>query len=588
MRSMMITGVRALLVIATLVVSLGTDAGAQDRFIRIRDFGARLIVDADGSVDVTEHLIIGFTGQWNGIVRDLSLRHNTAQGRSARLDVEIVSITDGAGQALRVEEERKDSGWTRGLRIYIPGANNTDREVVIRYRVANAIRFFYADSESGELDELYWNVTGSSWTMPIDKAHARVVLPAGVSLKQTAVYTGVGGSRATDATTQRQGNEVEFTLGRGLAPYEGMTIAVGWPVGHILTRPSEARQRLGAAAFWFPLLVPFIVALLALRAWQQRGRDPEEGSIAVRYEPVEGTSPAEMGTLVDHVAQMRDITATLVDLAVKGFIRIEEINESRFLGLGKSTDYVIHIIRKRKEWTTLKPHEQRYLEGLAKAAPRDAYKAKLSELNGFADALPEIREAIYDSLVEKGYYIHRPDQVKGRWIGLAVLCAFAGIGLPILSTARGWLLFSPAALGLAGAASFVILIIFSRIMPARTVGGARAREASLGFKEFLERVETERYRQMITSPQMFERYLPFAMAFGVEEKWARAFENIYREPPTWYVGGTGHFSPASFASSMGEMSSAASSSMSSSGSSSGSGGGGSSGGGSGGGGGSGF
>ncbi|MDQ3673510.1 MAG: DUF2207 domain-containing protein, partial [Gemmatimonadota bacterium] len=554
------TAIRALL-FATLVVSLGNEASAQDRFIRIRDFGARLIVNADGSLDVTEHLIIGFSGQWNGIVRDLSLRHNTAQGRAERLDVDVISITDGAGQPLRVEEERRESGWTRSLSIWVPGASDVDREVVIRYRVASAIRFFYANSEAGELDELYWNVTGNAWTMPIDKAHARVVLPAGVTPTQTAVYTGVGGSVATDASVQKSANEVEFTLGRGLAPYEGMTVGVGWPAGHIASRPSLARQRLAEVMLWSPLLLPLIVFVLAFRAWQKRGRDPKEGSFVVRYEPVEGTSPAELGTLVDHVAEMRDITATLVDLAVRGFIRIEEITEKRFLGLGKSTDYIIHIIRKRPEWTSLKPHEQRYLEGLASAAPRDAYRMKVSELtNQFYKSLPKIREAIYDSLVESGYYVHRPDQVKARWTGLAVLCAFAGIGLAILITARAWLIVSPVALGFAGALSSVILLVFSRIMPARTVPGARAREAALGFKEFLERVETERYRKMITSPELFERYLPFAMAFAVEEKWARAFEGIYREPPTWYVGGTGHFSPGGFASSMGEMSSAASSS----------------------------
>ena len=577
---------RALFLIAAVALPCAELVSAQERSIRIRDFGARLVVSSNGSLDVTEHLVIGFSGEWNGIVRDLSLRHVTAQGRSTRLEIDRVFVTDGAGAPLRVETTRKDR--SQEIRIWVPGARNADREVVIKYRVGNAIRFFYAGSNEGELDELYWNVTGNEWTMPIDKAHARVVLPPGVSPTQTAVYTGVGGSTATDAMVQRSGNEVEFTLARMLHPYEGMTVAVGWPAGHIASRPSAARHRMGEAMRASPLLLPFIIFVLAFRAWQKRGRDPAEGSIAVRYEPVEGTSPAEMGTLVDHVAEMRDITATLVDLAVRGFIRIEEVNESRFLGLGSKTDYIIHIIKKRPEWTTLKPHEQRYLEGLATAAPRDAYKMKVSELaNRFYEALPGIREAIYDSLVERGYYDRRPDHVKGKWITLAVLSLFAGIGLAILVAARGWLFVSPFALGAAGVISAGILLVFSRIMPARTVSGARAREASLGFREFLERVETDRYRKMITSPELFERYLPFAMAFAVEEKWARAFEGIYRDPPTWYVG-TGHFSPGSFASSMGQMSSAASSSMSSSPSSSGSGGGGSSGGGSGGGGGSGF
>jgi uncharacterized membrane protein len=140
----------------------------------------------------------------------------------------------------------------------------------------------------------------------------------------------------------------------------------------------------------------------------------------------------------------------------------------------------------------------------------------------------------------------------------------------------------------AAASSVVILFFFALIMPARTEAGARAREATLGFKEFLSRVESERYRKMITSPEMFEKYLPYAMAFDVADEWAKAFESIYREPPQWYSGGTGNFSASSFSQSIGSMSSAAASSMASSPSSSGSGGGGSSGGGSGGGGGSGF
>ncbi len=582
------TSWRALVLIATLALPL-SGASAQDRSIRIRDFGVRLVVNADGTVDVTEHLIVGFTGEWNGIIRDLSLRHETGQRRKQKLEIDIISITDAAGQPLRVEEERKDNGWTRALSIWMPGATDADREVVIRYRVANAIRFFYATSKKDAWDELYWDVTGSSWTMPIDKVHARVVLPAGVSPSDPAAYTGAEDSKARDAIIKQSGNEVDFTGERGLRQYEGMTVSVSWPPGRIASRPSKTREQLASMVFWSPLLLPFIVFPLAFRTWQKRGRDPKEGSYVVRYEPVEGTSPAEMGTLVDHTAEMQDITSTLVDLAVRGFIRIEEVTESKLFGLSKSTDYIIHIIRNRSEWTSLKPHEQRYLEGLSSAAPGDGYQVKISELaNKFYKSLPKIRDAIYDSLVASGYYRERPDQVKAKWAVLAVMCAFVGVGLAILAIKQAWVTISPVALIAASLASTIILLIFSRIMPARTTPGARAREATLGFKEFLERVETERYRKMITSPEMFERYLPFAMAFGVEEKWARAFENIYRDPPSWYSGGTGHFSPGGFASSMGSMSSAASSSMSSSPSSSGSGGGGSSGGGSGGGGGSGF
>ncbi len=414
----------------------------------------------------------------------------------------------------------------------------------------------------------------------MDSVHARVVLPAGIVPTRTAVYTGVRGSIATDAIIEKHGNEVDFTLRRGLYAYEGMTIGVGWPAGHISGRPSETQERLAAVVQWSPLLIPFIVFFLVFKTWRKRGRDPEEGSVVARYEPVEGASPAELGTLVDNSADMDDITATLVDLAVRGFVHIEEVTESHLLGLSKSTDYIIHILRDPSQWTGLKPHEERYLRKLSELAPIGESEVKVSELrNKFYGALPKIRDAIYDSLVAKGYYLERPDTVKGKWFGLAVVTAFFGIGLGVLAVKLMWVTVSPFALIAAGVVSAVIVFVFAQLMPARTVAGARAREAALGFKEFLSRVESERYKAMITSPEMFERFLPFAMAFGVADKWARAFESIYRDPPTNTIN---------FASSIGDMSSATASSMSSSPGSSGSGGGGSSGGGSGGGGGSGF
>ncbi|HWL39793.1 MAG TPA: DUF2207 domain-containing protein [Gemmatimonadaceae bacterium] len=582
------TSSRALFLGVALAFSLPAAGTAQDRSIRIRNFDARLEVRSDGSLDVTEHLLVGFTGQWNGLNRDLSLRHNTAQGRATRLDVDVMSVTGENRQPLRVEEETSDGGWTRRLKIWVPDASDADRSVIIRYRVANAIRFFFEGSKAGALDELYWNVTGKDWTMPIDSVHAHVVLPEAITPTQHSVYTGASGSVATDATVDATANEVDFTLTRPLAPHEGMTVGVGWPAGSISSRPTETEERMAALFRWSPLLLPVVVFLLAFSAWQKRGRDPKEGSYVVRFEPVEGVSPAELGTLMDNTAHLRDIISTLVDLAVRGFVRIEELEVSQLLGLSKSTDYEIHLLRQRPKWIGLKVHEERFLEALTKAS-KDGYSVKVSALrNKFYKSLPKIRDAIYLSLVSKGYYLDRPDRVKQKWIVLALATAAAGAGLSTVAAAKLGGAISPVAVAAAAAVSAVVLLVFALIMPARTIAGARAREATLGFEEFLGRVESDRYDRMITSPEMFERFLPYAMAFGIEDRWARAFEQIYREPPKWYTSNRGHFNVADLASSMSRMSSAAASSMSSSPSSSGSGGGGSSGGGSGGGGGSGF
>jgi uncharacterized membrane protein len=472
----------------------------------------------------------------------------------------------------------------------VPGANDADRKIVIRYRVHNAIRFYYAGSEPGAIDELFWNVTGNGWDMPIDRVHARVTLPHDVTATRTAVYTGVEHSKAKAATIDNTGNDVDFDALRPLAPHEGMTIGVGWPAGHIASRPSQARQQFVDSLRYLPAAIPFLVFFLTYRVWDRRGRDPEELSYVVRYEPIKGLSPAESGTLIDNSADMQDITSTLVDLAVRGYVQIKEVTEKHLLGLTSSTDYIFHFLKPTSEWATLAPHEQRYLEGLSELAPIGEFDVRLSDLrNKFYKSIDGIRGAIYDSLVEKGFYLQRPDKVKTAWIVGAGSIFVAGFYVIAMTGRLALSMISLPALVFAVLGSGLTLLIFGLIMPARTVPGARARESTLGFKEFLERVEVERYRKMITSPEMFEKYLPYAMAFGVADKWAKAFESMNLEPPTWYVGTSGApFNVGSFTSSMSSMATSAANTMSSSPSSSGSGGGGSSGGGSGGGGGSGF
>ncbi|HST62613.1 MAG TPA: DUF2207 domain-containing protein, partial [Longimicrobium sp.] len=363
---------------------------------------------------------------------------------------------------------------------------------------------------------------------------------------------------------------------------------------------------------------------------RRRGRDPEGLPVAVAYEPPDGISPAEAGTLVDHRAETRDIISTLVDLAVRGHIGIEEREEKKLLGLITRTDYVFHQ-RTPAGGAPLLPHEERFLGGLFSSptsserawdavratyaearrahdsgrgmdsdeialrlqedtAPRDVAAVRLSGLqNKFYTSLPGIRDGIYEKLIQRGYYRTRPDKVKGNWIGVAIVILVLGLVGAGMAADEGIAWVSAAALAVGTVASSLVLVVFGSVMPARTVEGARAREAALGFREFLSRVESDRYRRMVTSPEMFERYLPYAMAFGVEDRWASAFDDIYREPPQWYSGsGYGDFRASSFTSRMSSLSSSAGSTMSSSPSSSGSGGGGSSGGGSGGGGGSGF
>jgi len=376
---------------------------------------------------------------------------------------------------------------------------------------------------------------------------------------------------------------------------------------------SAARR--GAAAAW-PAVLPFLAFFFGFRQWSRKGRDPKARAITVLYEPPPLLSPTELGTLVDHRIEMHDITATLVDLAVRGFIHIEK-TESKVLGLFSSKEYVFHLKKPREDWAGLRKHEHAYLDAIFRHAgaksPLAALKSffgggddepaamplgagagptygsvPLSQLkNEFYKDLAVIKKAVYAQLVSKGHYLREPSAVLGGWIAIAVAVLALGIGGAVFVSNSGALSVDPMVLAVGGGLAGLILLVFAFLMPARTVRGARAREAGLGFREFLSRVEEDRFKRMITSPEMFERYLPFAMAFRVEKKWARAFEDMFTEPPRWYTGyDGGHFHAAAFMSDINALSTAASSTMASS--PSGSGGGGSSGGGSGGGGGGGF
>ena len=172
-------------------------------------------------------------------------------------------------------------------------------------------------------DELYWNVTGDEWDVPVANASAQILLPPGVTGVRTNEFTGGYGSRAQNAALKASENTVEVSMVRPLAFHEGLTVVVGWDKGFVKEPGTSELINQFLASNW-PIFFPVPVFLLMFWLWSARGRDPRVGPVAVQYTPPEGLSPAESGTLVDEMAAMRDITATIVDLAVRGYIVIEE------------------------------------------------------------------------------------------------------------------------------------------------------------------------------------------------------------------------------------------------------------------------
>jgi uncharacterized membrane protein len=551
------------------------------RQLVIQHFDEEVIVSEDGTIDVTETIEVHFSGQnWHGLYRSIPIEYTNPQGLNYTLLLDHITATDSDSHALKWEQSHE--GRYTKLKIYIPNADDSTHTVVLHYRVLDAIRFFE------DHDELYWNVTGNDWEVPIASASAHIALPSGVTGLHAIAYTGAVNSRAQDAVVEERDNFVDIHTTRPLSFHEGLSAVVGFDKGFV-HQPSSATKFIRFLQSNTPLLIPIVVFFVMFWLWWTRGRGPERQAIAVQYEPPDKLTPGECGTLVDNEAAMRDITATLVDLAVKGYLTIEGKDESHLLGLSHSKEYIFHLKKPPAQWASARPHEAQMLAALFdNGASTDV---KLSDLqNHFYTQLPAIRDSIFQALMTDNYYLHRPDTVRQGYIGAGIAIGFLAVaGNAFLAQATG--IASPTWI-IAGVASGLVICAFGYFMSARTVTGQRALERVLGFEDFLGRTQKDQIDRLQTTPELFEKFLPYAMALHVEKKWVQAFSGIAMQPPSWYQGSYGAgFMPYLLVNDLNIMSTQAGNTMASSPRSSGGsgfGGGGGSGGGFGGGGGGGF
>ncbi len=558
-------------------------ASAQHREQQLKKFVSDIVVTPDGDVDVTENITFRFIGgPWHGIYRKIPIEYSGPNGMNFTLFLDVKRVSDENGQPLRYESSRERQ--YRKLKIFIPNADNSTHTISIEYAVSDALRFF------DEHDEFYWNVTGDEWDVPIESAAAHIVFPSNVTGLRANAYTGAYHSKGREAVAEIVGTGVDVATTSPLGIHEGLTVAVAVDKG-VFKEPS------GLARAWrflrsnWPLAIPILAFFLMLRLWWLRGRDPRLRPIAAQYEPPDQLSPGEVGTLIDNAVDMRDITASIVDLAVRGFMVIEQQTKDHLLGLTHSKEYLFHLKKPQAEWGILKTHEQQLLAGLFSTGNAGDTVSLADLQNHFYKNIPSIKDQIFASLVGKGYYAKRPDSVRSNYIVFGFIAGF------ILIAGGNWLAQHSGMASLpfviAGILTGIVICGFGWFMPARTQTGARALEGILGFEDFLAHVEADRFNRTIRTPEMFEKFLPFAMALGVEKNWSKAFQGIYTQPPQWYQGSYGPvFYPNMFVSDLNSMSTLAGTAMASAPRSSGGsgfgGGGGFSGGGFGGGGGGGF
>lgn len=509
--------IRHVILSALVLLALGVAAApAWARSLEVEGFHANIEVHPDGTIVVEERIRVAFQGSWNGIFRNIQSGYTYAGGIRGTIRVEVDAIEDGDGNPLEYWEKRRDAYVN--LKIRVPGAHNAVRTVMIRYRAQNVVRpHDYADLDFGVQDEFYWNVTGNEWAMTLREASAEIHLPSSVPSGgiQATAFTGRRGEHGEAyELTQGEGNVIRVATTKPLHPGEGLTVAVIFPPGHV-AYPTFG-QKVG---WWFQdnwyVFVPVLFLLFWFLAWWHWGRDPmRHRTIIPEWEPPDGLRPSEVGVLVDDRLDQRDLTAAIVDLAVRGILTIHEEEDD---------DYRLELHKDVLSKTSLESYEKRLVKSLFEG---DATEVDLSSLkHAFVKDLKVVRESILDHLVGTKYFQRRPDKVMERWCGWTSLVL---IGLVVLGIWQGW----PWPYWALSLVCITGMFFLSRLMPRRTKRGLDALARIKGMEEYLVTAEKERMKELPLDH--FETLLPYAIALGVQKRWAKAFAGLYEKPPEWF------------------------------------------------------
>jgi uncharacterized membrane protein YgcG len=627
------------------VACLGFLAGAapaRAQSERILNFKSFVLVNPDGSLTVTEDITVRATGRQikRGIIRDFPTTYRDRLGNTVRVGFDLEGVfRDGRTEPYHIQHVGN------GVKIYIGQKNRFLRPGVytytIRYRVDRELGFFK------DFDELYWNVTGNGWTFPIDQAEAVIELPSNAKILRYVAYTGYQGQRGQDFTVQPGEHDIVFKTTRGLDAREGLTVAVAWPKGVVHEPTGQEKvafflrdnQGFAVGGIWMMVLLGFY-----LWSWNQVGRDPAKGTIIPLFSPPSGFSPAAVRVLSRMGFDDKAFAAAVVDMAVKGAVLIKEddgdytltrqeapqgalsrgeqlIRAQLFPGSGSIKLENSNHTRIKGAIDALKKNLKMELEKIYFTTNSGYFMAGIGlTLLGVALIVimaPRKPEAIFGSLwltIWTGGCYFLAVMVYKKWRALG-----GGFGLKEIVGTLGTSLFAlPFFLGeifgaamFAGAVSVPAVVtlgvmgfldaLFYHLLKAPTLSGRKIMDQIEGFKLYLSVAEKERLNLLNPpekTPELFEKYLPYALALDVENAWSEQFAEVLAQAgtegqpytPVWYAGSSwNRFDSGRFASSLGSsFAGAISSSSTAPGSSTGSGGGGFSGGGGGGGGGSGW
>ena len=505
----------------------------------IRSFDSVVRANKDASLDVTETIVYDFEGaSKHGIERIIPVSYNRRDG-AYNVQWSVESVSDENGAPYRFEKTK--SGRDLVLRI---GDPNVLISGVHTYKIV--MRFVGAVNFCSWLARILLECNRQRMARADSSSHGAVLSPPGTKISQLRIRSFQGPQGSTQPAQQQKERDSVVFSASNLPPGSGLTFVVG-------NDPKSAQKLLWFIADWwsaftFPLLA--LVGMFFL--WRAKGRDIEGGLPAqVEWSPPKDLTPADVGTLLDERCDMTDILSTLIDLAARGYIIIEDLStKGAVLGIGAKADYAFTRTNQQIPIDApLRQHETTFLQGLFGTTAPGGQRVTLSSLkNQFYMYLPQIRQAVYRDLTDKKLFQSNPETTRNDYIGYGVV--IAGLGV-LAFFAAGFLGSIAYGIGLVGAG--IIVALFSSAMPAKTALGSRRLRECVGFQRFVQLAEKDRIEKLISDdPTIFGRLLPYAMVLGVGEVWATKFAGLMQQAPDWYYSNNNDmFVPALFVSNLG-------------------------------------
>ncbi|MFJ2030588.1 DUF2207 domain-containing protein [Streptosporangium sp. NPDC087985] len=498
---------------ASPALAAGTASTAAIRADQVIDDNVTLELRQDGVLHVTES--VTFEGS-----------------PPTRKLIDRTRYDDGSDRVYQIVNLKGDA-TLQGDSLTLKGSGNAKLE----YDVKGAV------TPLADAQELRWYAVGA-WSVPVAQAKVTVTGPG--RLQSLSCFAGVLSSAigCTAASPDHTGTTAEFEQ-QELGPGEVLTVIIGYPAGATKGGPILERRFELSNAFTLNTvtggalagLLVLMLGGLGLLYWT-RGRDARvvgngPGSPAVAengyFAPPNGVRPGQIGTLIDEQADVIDVTATIVDLAVRGYIRIDEQPRQTY----DSPDWALVRLPGAPVGSLL-PYERALYDAIFDG--RDT--ALLSQLQGsFAANLGKVRDALYRDVVTQGWFARRPDTVRTHWTTLGVVFTAAGV---LATVALAWFT-TYGLLGLALIIAGAAMAVGGHYMPAKTAEGAGALAHTLGFRDYLASDDVGENIPAAQRVELFSRYLPYAVIFDNVERWARVVSSVtddgrHADNLYWYQG----------------------------------------------------